>query len=364
MPSMTMSYPSAIADLLFYHALLAVGAVLLVVVGGLYGWRRMRSLPPTVASELPERPVDRYRRWLAWGLGGLWLLDGLLQAQPLMVTRFIGGFLVPLLGGQPGWLQVLIQSGIRIWGLSPIWWNVLATYIQVLIGVGLLVGRDGSRLQRSALWTSVGWGVVVWIAGEAMGSLFNGGSILTGTPGSVFLYGAAALMLLAPAASWERPAFLARWRYAWAALWGLWSVLQIWPGNGWWAPGALASWVGSMAAMSQPAVLSAPLYAWAHSLAHNPVAWNAGMSAVLVILTAGWVWRPASPWVVWGSLAALAAAWYFGQDFGVLGGMGTDPNTGAIALLLLGVYGRWIGVLRGVRVPWIRKVRPSNASSS
>jgi hypothetical protein len=35
------------------------------------------------------------------GLGLLWFLDGLLQMQLLMVTRFIGEFLVPLLSGQP-----------------------------------------------------------------------------------------------------------------------------------------------------------------------------------------------------------------------------------------------------------------------
>ena len=38
------------------------------------------------------------------------------------------------------------------------------------------------------------------------------------------------------------------------------------------------------------------------------------------------------------------STWWFGQDFGVLGGMGTDPNSGVVVLLVLGTYAQMIAL--------------------
>lgn len=71
---------------------------LMVLVGGGTLWIAHRTAHPR-----PRFAAVRARQILLVGLGSLWIVDGLLQAQPLMVTAFVRGLLVPLLPGQPPW---------------------------------------------------------------------------------------------------------------------------------------------------------------------------------------------------------------------------------------------------------------------
>src|SRR5579875_704199 len=206
MPGMTMAaYPSAVAVALFYRALLASAIFLtLVVLAGRRTLRRQleseHHAPPDVAS---------LRNLLAYWLGALWVLDGFLQMQPEMVTRFIGGFLAPLLHGEPGWVRLVVEGGIRVWSVSPIWFNVGAAIIQLGIGLALLFSHEDAPLRRRALYVSIGWGLLVWCGGEAFGSMFSGGGPLVGSPGSAVLYVLTAALLLLPADRWASRRF---WR--------------------------------------------------------------------------------------------------------------------------------------------------------
>ncbi len=320
-----LNLPPRQALVWFYEiSVLLAGATVGMV---LYSAWRNRHQP----DEPPARDAEpRARQWLLHGLGALWLLDGLLQAQPLMVTRFIGGFLEPLLAGQPAPIVWLLDWGIRVWSINPVLWNVMAEFAQIGIGLGLLLGSPG-RGQRVALWASLVWGTIVWVWGEGLGSVFvPGGGWLSGSPGSVLLYMLAALLLLR-SPSWWRTHALNWIRWGWVGLWGLSFALQIWPRMGWWTAGGLAGYVQAMAEMPQPTALSRPLYAWAHLLAAHPVWWNALLSAICLGLTLAWIGAPRQRAVGLATLGWVFLTWWFGQDFGVLGGMGTDPNSGVIA---------------------------------
>ncbi len=326
---MGRALPSAIAIVRFYQvfAVLAMVGIITVAV-----WvRRQRQ-----CHNATDYPYPQAYRWLARGLAGLWILDGLLQAQPLMNTHFINGILAPSIQSQPAPLAFAIKLGIRLWAWNPVAWNEVAVWVQITIGLMILLGGL-SVWRRRALWMSLGWGLIVWIVGEAMGSLFVEGSwVIAGSPGSVLFYILVAILLLLPAENWNSRASRGL-RWGFAGLWGLSTVLQVLPASGWWGA-SLYHGVLSMAQAPQPEVLSAPLYIWAHLIHAHPIAWNGTLVAIFGILALLWVIFPKSP-LTWGVTTLITfLTWWLGQDFGVLGGMGTDANSGAILLLILAGY--------------------------
>jgi len=340
------TYPSALAVGLFYRACLVVGvaAVLTAWLGRrhLARWAAPRPLP----AGLAETVAARFQAWLAYGLGFLWLLDGVLQAQPLMVTHFVGGVVLPVLAGQPAILRAVIELGIRVWTVSPMWWNVGAAYLQACIGIALLFGRGDSPLRRAALWTSLGWGLVVWAVGEGFGGVFAGGGPLTGAPGSALLYALGAALALAPLT--DRPARIGTWlRSTFAAYFVLMAALAAWPAAGWWQGAVLGGYIRAMAEMPQPAAIADVLEAAARLASHAPVAVNGAVVASSVVLAGLWVALPRARGTWLGTLVWTLAVWLFGQDFGVLGGMGTDPNTGGIVLVFVVLWARYGGQLAG-----------------
>jgi hypothetical protein len=345
MPAMAMaSYPSPLAVALFYRACLvaAVTAALALFLARV--WLAEAARAPDAPS-----PSTRYRNTLAFWLGALWVLDAVLQAQPLMATRFLGGVVAPLLGGQPTVVADLIRLGMRLWGTSPVWFNVLATFSQLLLGLGLLMSRDGSRLRQIALWLSMAWGLVVWAVGEAFGSLLHRGGALVGSPGSALLYAAAAALLLLPRERWEDAALWQLLQRGFAAFFALLTLLEVLPANAWWTAGGLGGFVQTMARMPQPGIVAAPLAAWADSLTAHPVAWNAAIAASTLALAIAWLVAPKRRSTLYATLAWTLLLWYFGQDFGVLGGMATDPNTGAILLVFGVLWGERLGVFGRAR---------------
>lgn len=341
MPMPVAPTPSyAVNPLASFYALNIVLILLIVTLGG--AWTLARRRHRTV-HDAPAPSVSA-RRLLTWGLGGLWLLDGLLQAQPFMVTSFVGGFLSPMLPGQPQFVARIVDLGMRLWSRDPLLANFAAAWLQIGIGVLILAG-GASRWRRIGLMASVGWGLIVWAAGEAFGSLFSSGSWLSGSPGSALLYVVLAIVLLGPSTWWTSPHTAGVWRMFLAGLWTVAFVLQVWPHNAWWTARGLSTYVRAMAAMAQPRVFSAPLWAWSGLLQHHPILWNAGLAAGFLALALYWAFaRPSL--MGWGlTMLATFATWMMGQDFGVLGGMGTDPNSGIVVLLALVGYAVQVGWL-------------------
>jgi hypothetical protein len=169
----------------------------------------------------------------------------------------------PLAAASPGWVQRLVNVGGTTWSYHPMQAGASAVWIQVGIGLWLLVAARGP-LSRLAGLASVGWSLVVWVFGEAFGSIFAPGlTWLFGAPGAVLIYAVAGALIALPERAWHSPR-LGRLLTAGTGtfLVGM-AVLQAWPGRGFWQgishgqPGTLAGMTSTMAQTPQPGFLSA-----------------------------------------------------------------------------------------------------------
>lgn len=353
MTGMDMSNaPTAAILWAFYLQLLTVGVVWIVVFRIVWVKSRSdRSTLPALFRQMTQY-VSRCsnRELLRLGLGCLWILDGVLQAQPDMSSEFVPYVLVPLIDGQPSWLAALLTQGVLLWGQHPLLFDALAIWVQVALGL-LIAFSDGVWL-RVGLIASVGWAAVIWLAGEGLGGMLTGSaSWFTGAPGSALIYAGAGLLLLLPQTTWRSDRARTLIARGIAVLWLLCALLQLAPTQGNWNGSNLVQWLGSMAAMQQPAWTSGMLREFGGMVAvHYPI-WNAAFAVIMVLLS--WLtWRHfGSRGQIWLSFVWLAATWGLGQDFGVLGGLGTDPNSAPVVALVLaaGIYQGQRSLTRDIR---------------
>ncbi len=350
MPGMTTGLnstdPTVVAA--FRQALLHQGIAALLIFGTLgLLWFTVRELRPASAAQVgagvPEPPA---RRLLRIGFGLLWVFDGVLQAQPGMAVGLPSQVIRPAAQSSPSWVQHLVNFAGTSWSYHPIQAAAGAVWIQVGIGVWLVLARSG-QLSRLAGLVSVGWGLVVWVFGESFGGILAPGlSWLTGAPGAALVYCVAGMLVAMPDRYWRT----ARTGQVILRVFGLFlvvmAVLQAWPGRGFWQgdvhgqPGSLTAMVASMASLSQPGGLASLASGFASLTRAHGFAIN--LTAVVVlgglgaVLGSGWR-RAAGPAVI--ALAVFAVAvWVLVQDLGFLGGLGTDPNS-MIPMLVLAVAG-------------------------
>jgi cytochrome oxidase Cu insertion factor (SCO1/SenC/PrrC family) len=285
-------------------------------------------------------------RWLLRiGFGVLWILDGVLQAQPKMAAGMPSLVIEPTAANSPAWVQHLVNWGGTIWSYHPIQAGAATVWIQVGIGAWLIVAGRG-RWSRLAGAASAGWGLVVWVFGEAFGGIFAPGlSWLTGAPGGVLFYVAAGALIALPEGAWRSPR-LGRLVLAGVGIFFIgMAVLQAWPGRGFWQgtvhgrPGSLTDMVQSMVSTSQPHFLSALLAAFGSFVAGHGFAVN--LVVVIVLAVLGAIFLTGRPrlvrYAVWFGIAFCLADWVLVQDLGFLGGVGTDPNSMIPMALLFSV---------------------------
>ncbi len=295
-------------------------------------------------------PEAAARRVLRIGFGSLWILDGLLQLQSTMPLGLPSNVIQPSASASPQWVQHIVNSGVSIWSNHPIQAASSAVWIQLGLGLWLIVAPRGrwSRLGGAA---SAGWGLVVWIFGEAFGGIFAPGATwLFGAPGAVLFYCVGGLLVALPERSFTTP----RVGRIILALGGVFllgmSVLQAWPGRGFWQGrgGTLPSMVDAMSRTSQPGFLSS----WVASFgsfddAHG---WAVNLFAVVALAAIGGLLISGRRRGVLGGIGALVvlclADWVLVEDLGFLGGLGTDPNS-MLPMALLFVA----GYLAAFRVP-------------
>jgi hypothetical protein len=274
--------------------------------------------------------------FLRVALGSLWVLDGALQAQPAMPRGFAAGILAPVALGQPGWLAGLLTREEALWRAHPVHLTVATVLIQVGIGVAILAGGS-SRLGRLGLWASVGWGIVVWIGGEAMGGLLApGASLLLGAPGGALAYVAAAGVLLAPPSVWERRR-AGKWvEVGLGALFLLGALAQMLPAEGFWSGSGLGPTLTSLAATPQPTWISGPILGLAHLAQSQPFLVNTSLVVILGAMGTALLLGGAGRLTTTLGLVLLFLIWWLGQDFGALGtGIATDPNLAPLLAVLL-----------------------------
>lgn len=335
----------------FKSALLAQGTVVMLIFVVLaIAWvacreillAQVRARLATLRRALPAEPVAR--RVLRIGFGVLWILDGLLQAQPEMPGGLPNHILAPAAAGSPGWVVHLVDWAGVAWAHDPMQAATGVVWIQLGIGIWLLSASRG-RWSRLAGLVSLGWGAVIWGFGEAFGSMLGPGvSWLMGAPGAALFYCAAGALLAMPARFWQHERLGKRVLQGSGALLIGFAVLQAWPGRGFWQgslhgqAGPLASAVNSMATVRQPAALSHAVswfgsFAGGHGFAVNltAVVVPAALGACLLTGRLAIV-RPA----VIAAIAFCLADWVLIQDLGFLGGLGTDPNSMLPQALILG----------------------------
>jgi cytochrome oxidase Cu insertion factor (SCO1/SenC/PrrC family) len=350
------------------HQGLIIAAVLLLL--GLM-WIAARGLVPadrarwTAGQSAGSGPESAARRLLRISFGILWIFDGLLQAQPAMAAGLPSQVMEPGAAASPTWVQHVVNWGGTAWSFHPVQAGAAAVWIQVGIGAWLIVAPAGWTSRLAGL-VSVGWGLVVWVFGEAFGGIFAPGlTFLFGAPGAVLYYCAAGLLIALPEQRW-RSGRLGRQVLGCLALFlaGM-TLLQAWPGRGFWQgtqhgqPGSLAGMVSAMAGTSQPHAVSALVSGFAsvtaaHGFAVNLIAVLAlGVTSAALLTGAVLAARPA----VAAARPAVAAArsrlilpavilllvfcladWLLIEDLGFFGGLGTDPNS-MVPVALLAVAG-------------------------
>jgi len=297
--------------------------------------------PASIASHIVPRIPARV--FLRRTLGIIWIIDGLLQAQPAMPGGFAKQIVAPLAAVAPHSLANLLNWEVYFWQAHPLDLAVATVLAQVGIGVAILAGGD-SVLGRAGLWASIGWGLFVWVGGEAMGGLLSPGTTeLMGSPGAVLVYVTAAALLLAPIRIWTSGRLPRRIRLWVGLLFIFGAILQAIPGEGFWTGKGLSAMFFAMAKVPQPGFLSAPVVGMGHLAQAHPVLLNSVLIAILVILGAGLIsGRAPRRWTI-AAWVWLGLTWWVGQDFGALGSKtATDPNLSPLVAVML--VCAWIGM--------------------
>jgi cytochrome oxidase Cu insertion factor (SCO1/SenC/PrrC family) len=347
---------------------LVIGALLAVALNVIrtLQYRRLAAVgrttfPTGVRWEYAEPPA---RRILRIGFGILWVFDGLLQVQSSMPLGLPSSVIQPAASSSPSWVQHVVNSGLNIWSLHPVGAAAATVWIQVGLGLWLLVAPRG-LWSRAAGLAGIGWGLVVWVFGEAFGGVFAPGlTWLFGAPGAVLLYCAGGLLVALPDRAYATP----RLGRVVTTLSGIFflgmALLQAWPGRGFWQgrldgaahAGTLTGMVAQMAKTSQPAFLAS----WVSSFASLDAAHGWAVNLVLVVLMAAigvalctGRQRLVGPAVL-AAVALCLADWVLVEDLGFLGGTGTDVNNMVpTAFLLVAGY-----------VALVRLPSPAAASAS
>lgn len=348
----------------FRSALIHQGLVALLILASLgIIWASAREWLPGFAKRGHQawatarrgQPEPTGRSVLRIGFGLLWVFDGMLQAQPAMAAGLPGHVIAPAADGSPGWVRHLVNWAGTAWSYHPVQAGAAAVWIQIGIGVWLLAAARG-RWSRLAGFVGAGWGLVVWVFGEAFGGIFSPGlSLLFGAPGAALCYCVAGVLVALRGRVWESATLGRRLLAGIGVLFIGMAVLQAWPGRGFWQgtigrePGSLRQMLVSMSGTPQPAPLAHLIDGFGSLVASHGFGINALTVAVLGILGAGLLAGAAARGrlllaVTIATAVFCLADWVLVQDLGFLGGLGTDPNS-MIPLLLLVVAG-YLGVSR------------------
>jgi cytochrome oxidase Cu insertion factor (SCO1/SenC/PrrC family) len=308
--------------------------------------RRAGELRPVREAEFAAEPYAR--RLLRVSFGLLWLFDGLLQAQASMPLGLADGVLTPAGSSSPSFVRSIVSFGALTWDRHPVSAAAAAVWIQVGIGLLLLVAPRG-RISRLAGATSALWGLVVWAAGEAFGGILGSGvSILFGAPGAALFYVVAGVAVALPERVFATPRLCRSLLRVLGAMVLVLTVVQAWPANGFWhgggaQPGALSSMLSDMSSTPQPALSASVVRGFAGVVSAHGFAVNLAVVVVLSLLGATLLLGGARGLriALLLGLAFCLADWLLVQDLGFLGGVGTDPNSmPPLALVLLaGVLG-------------------------
>jgi cytochrome oxidase Cu insertion factor (SCO1/SenC/PrrC family) len=314
---------------LVFHQFLVVLALCLA---GSLAWLLLSSSGGLSKSVSPE---PKARKILRTFFGLLWILDGVLQYQPQMPLGFADGVLRGGAESSPLWVRNLVDSAASIWDRQPIVLATAVIWVQIGLGIWLLVARRGvaSRLAGAA---SAVWALLIWVVSGFGGILAAGASLVIGQPGASILYAGAGVLLTLPLAVWQRDRLLVVARRVLGGFLIAMSVLQAFPGRGMWsgfahgeAVNPISLMAADMASVKQPALTEWAVRSFGDLTAHAPLLVN-GFFVVAFGLTGAFLFSNSERRLrqarVLGGVTAVIA-WVFVENLGLFGGLSTDPNT-------------------------------------
>jgi cytochrome oxidase Cu insertion factor (SCO1/SenC/PrrC family) len=272
----------------------------------------------------------RARTYLRWSFGVIWLVDGILQFQVSMPLGLANNVVKPLATNTPSWLHSLMNHGILLWNSHPINLAVGVAWLQV--GIGLVLIVSNGRTGRIAGLVSAFWAALVWLIGNGAGGVFvSGASFLFGWPGATVFYAIAGVWLFV------RPELFHRWfslvtLRVIAVIVAIGAVLQLLPSTEFWHGGntnAMTAMTSYMTKIAQPHWL-----AWLSRGAGRVAGSIGGGFNIVVVLwlvaCAGGLWFAAKKgwrWPVWTLVAGCLFFWLTSEDTSLFGGLSTDFNS-------------------------------------
>jgi hypothetical protein len=304
-----------------------------------------QSAEPEAGADAPSDGAYRSRgaldprRRLQLVLGGIWLLDAVLQYQSFMFTRAFARMLAESAQGNPAFIAGPVTWSARLIDHHVVVMNAVFATVQLLLGLGI-AWRPTVRV---ALGASVVWALAVWWLGEGLGLVLTGdASPANGAPGAVIIYALLAVLLWPARADRPSPFVAGRAVGAWAArllwlvLWASLAYLAVQPAAR--APQGLSSTISGMAA-GEPRWLASTDSYLGGLLSHRGLAASVVLAAVLAVIAVGVYLPPPGSRAVLVLAVVVAASLWVAEGLGeVFTGTGTDPNTGPLLALLAVAY--------------------------
>lgn len=302
----------------YYLSLWEVLFALSIVVGGkVVGGYIMKAIydlvreddaaePPTPRAARPGgRQTIRARTLLWGGLAALFVVSGLLQIRPFLVTAspgLVAAAVGPASAGS--WLHAVVMTGVRSWFSDPTASNIISVLAQWSLASLLWLGRD-RLVGRIGLYLMLALSLLEWVFGEGFGHLATVAGYWIGAPGAALLYALGAVLLLTPEEAWRSGKVRRVGLRATAVYWAFGAALQLarmgqWTG----LSSAIARFDGNYARLGLVVVTRG---AAGFGSAPQGVLLSAAAAAVMVLL-AVLMWR--TRWQSVGGLLSLLAVFY------------------------------------------------------
>lgn len=322
---------NALIVALFRHALFVTGLFRLTVIAMVLMFVLALSRRILRFNLSPEGMNEsRSRSYLRWSFGAIWLVDGILQFQVSMPLGLANNVVRPLETNTPAWLHSLMDHGILLWNSHPINLAVGVAWLQIGIGLVLLVSNGITG--RIVGLLSAFWAALVWLIGNGAGGIFvSGASFLFGWPGATVFYAMAGVWLFVKPETFQRCFSLVTLRVI-AVIVAIGAVLQSLPSTEFWHGGntnAMTEMTSFMTKIAQPHWL-----AWLSRRVGDLAGTIGGGFNIIIVLwlaiCAGGLWFSAAKgwrWPVWALVAGCLFFWLTSEDTSLFGGVSTDFNS-------------------------------------
>ncbi len=316
---------------IFKHALFFTGAIWICVVALVIFVALIASQRIFKFNVLPsgiEEP--RARTYLRWAFGLIWLIDGILQFQYTMPLGLANDVVRPALTGTPSWLHSVMIQAINLWNEHPVSLAAGVAWLQVGIGVTLLVSKG--RTGRWVAGVSVLWAALIWLIGNGAGGIFaSGASILFGWPGATLFYVVAGCWLFVDPERFRKNFAVFTLRFL-SVVFLIAIIFQSLPAAGFWHGGnqnALTVMSKEMTSVAQP-------HAIAWFVRHGGVLsgrLGGGFNLIVIFwlfITGVGLWFATQRrwnWPVYSLVVGCLIFWVIAEDTAVFGGIATDFNS-------------------------------------